>query len=64
MTTTERLWTIEDVSEFTRIPVGTLYYWRTKRKGPPGKRLGKYIRYKPTDVLEWWEGLSNDGGDG
>lgn len=53
MTTAERLWTIEDVAEYLGIPVNTLYYWRTKKKGPMAKRMGKYIRYRPEDVRAW-----------
>ena len=48
-----RLWTIEDVSTFLGIPVKTLYQWRTNKYGPSGKRVGRYVRYKPEDVLAW-----------
>jgi len=48
-----RLWTIDDVSEFLGIPVKTLYQWRTKQYGPKGKRVGRYVRYKPEDVMAW-----------
>lgn len=53
MTTTERLWTIEDVAEYLGISINTLYYWRTKGKGPTARRLGKYVRYRPEDVRSW-----------
>ncbi|GGO70959.1 helix-turn-helix transcriptional regulator [Nonomuraea cavernae] len=53
MTRDERLWTPEDVSEFLGIPIGTLYQWRTRRTGPPGRRVGKHLRYVPGDVLAW-----------
>lgn len=53
MTKDERLWTPEEVSEFLGIPVGTLYQWRTRRVGPPGRRVGKHLRYLPGDVLAW-----------
>lgn len=48
-----KLWSIEDVSDYLGIPKNTLYQWRTKGYGPAGKRMGKYIRYRPEDVETW-----------
>ena len=31
----ERLWTIQDVSAFLCVPVGTIYQWRVRGEGPP-----------------------------
>ncbi len=60
ITTAERLWTIEDVSAYLGIPVGTLYQWRTKGYGPAGRRMGKYVRYRPADVRAWVDSLSGE----
>lgn len=60
MTTHEPLWTINDVAQFLGgIPVKTLYDWRSKGYGPAGKRVGKYVRYKPDDVMAWFESLDS-----
>lgn len=59
MTTAERLWTVEDVADYLGVPVKTLYEWRTKSYGPHGKRVGKYVRYKPDDVIAWFECLGD-----
>ncbi|MFI6030455.1 helix-turn-helix transcriptional regulator [Amycolatopsis magusensis] len=48
-----KLWSIEDVSDYLGIPKNTLYQWRTKGYGPQGRRLGKYVRYRPEDVETW-----------
>lgn len=48
-----RLWTIQDVSEFLAVPVGTLYQWRHKGQGPPFLRLGKHLRADPEAVRAW-----------
>lgn len=48
-----KLMTIADVSEHLGIPVGTLYQWRVKGYGPKGRRMGKYVRYRPEDVDAW-----------
>jgi excisionase family DNA binding protein len=49
------IWTIEDVSAYLRIPVGTLYQWRHRRKGPKAAKVGRHLRYNPDDVREWFE---------
>ncbi|PUB23976.1 helix-turn-helix protein [Promicromonospora sp. AC04] len=50
---TDRLWTVQDVSAFLGVPVGTLYAWRSTGKGPDARRIGKYVRYRPDDVRAW-----------
>ena len=54
------LWTVQDVSDYLRVPVQTLYSWRAQRSGPPARRVGKYLRYRPADVERWLDSL--DGG--
>ncbi|HEX5403517.1 MAG TPA: helix-turn-helix domain-containing protein [Pseudonocardiaceae bacterium] len=58
--TFEPLWTVDDVSAFLGIPVHTLYQWRTNRKGPPARRVGKHLRYRPDDVRTWFDALDQD----
>jgi DNA-binding transcriptional MerR regulator len=50
----ESLWEIEDVSAYLRVPVQTLYQWRKRRYGPPAARVGRHLRYDPTDVRAWF----------
>jgi predicted DNA-binding transcriptional regulator AlpA len=47
------LWTIADVSKFLGVPIQTIYDWRTRGYGPPGIRIGRYIRFKESDVFAW-----------
>lgn len=54
-----RLWTVDDVANYLAVPVNTLYDWRTRGVGPACKRVGKYLRYKPEDVLAWFESLDS-----
>ena len=49
------LWGTKEVARYLKIPVQTLYQWRTKNYGPPGRRVGKHIRYEPEDVREWFK---------
>ena len=53
MTAPAELWSIEDVSEYLRIPVGTLYQWRYRRCGPRAFKVGRHLRYDPADVRAW-----------
>ena len=57
MTTTadEQFWTIEEVSAFLRVPIGTLYQWRSRRTGPKASKVGRSLRYDPADVRTWFK---------
>ena len=52
-----KLWSINDVAEFLGVPVKTIYQWRTKNYGPPGRRVGRYVRYREADVVAWFDQL-------
>ncbi|MEU5065529.1 helix-turn-helix domain-containing protein [Streptomyces virginiae] len=49
----DRYLTPDDIAELFDVPVETVYQWRKKRTGPPGFRVGKHLRYDPTDVGAW-----------
>lgn len=49
----DRLMTVEEVAEYLCIPVNTLYQWRHKGTGPTAFRVGRYLRYDPSDVRSW-----------
>ena len=53
------LWSVQDVSEFLQVPVQTLYSWRVQGDGPPARRVGKYLRYRPDDVIRWVDQLDS-----
>ncbi|MBX7269252.1 helix-turn-helix domain-containing protein [Micromonospora sp. Llam7] len=60
--TNEPLWTIEDVSAFLRIEVNTLYQWRSRRTGPRAFKVGRHLRYDPSDVRSWLTDQADDHG--
>ncbi|MFE7443985.1 helix-turn-helix domain-containing protein [Streptomyces chartreusis] len=46
--------TPEDLVVMFKLPsVETVYQWRRKRIGPPGFRVGRYIRFNPAAVKAW-----------
>lgn len=57
--TIEPLWGPEEVGAYLGVPVQTLYQWRRKRTGPPGRRVGRHIRYNPTAVRAWFADLDD-----
>jgi predicted DNA-binding transcriptional regulator AlpA len=50
----DELLLMPEVSKMTRVPIPTLQYWRsTKRGGPKSARLGGRVVYRRSDVEEW-----------
>lgn len=58
----EQLWSVQDVAEYLGVPVTTLYRWRSHRYGPSARRVGKHLRYRAADVIEWVERLPDHAG--
>lgn len=53
----DELLSTKDLSEWTKVPVATLYSWRRRGKGPAAIRVGKYLRYEAKAIVEWLESL-------
>lgn len=53
---TRKLWTIHDLAGHLCVPVQTIYQWRKKGYGPPGRKIGKHVRFRPEDVERWLDG--------
>lgn len=47
------LWTVQELGEYLRIPVATIYQWRVTGGGPPAVKLGKHLRFEPQVVRDW-----------
>jgi excisionase family DNA binding protein len=50
----EPLWTTQEVADFFRMPVQTIYRWNRDGK-IPYFHVGRYCRYRISDVLKWLE---------
>jgi predicted DNA-binding transcriptional regulator AlpA len=50
-----RLWGVKDVASFLGVPVMTIYHWRRNDYGPQGRRVGRYLRYRPEEVRAWFD---------
>lgn len=53
--TVEKLFTPDDLSVYLGIPTRTLGYMRIRGTGPPFARIGRHVRYRPSDVDAWLE---------
>jgi excisionase family DNA binding protein len=53
----DQLWGVGEVSDYLGVPITTLYRWRSHRYGPPARRVGKHLRYRAVDVVDWLERL-------
>lgn len=45
--------TVQDLSDYLQVPVKTVYVWNCEGGGPPRQRIGKYVRYRRSDVEAW-----------
>lgn len=45
--------TVPEVAAYYQVPEATLYAWRYKGLGPPAIRVGRFLRYRATDVEAW-----------
>lgn len=52
-TATTRLLTSTEVADALRVPVRTLDQWAYLRRGPAFIRVGRYRRYRLSDVETW-----------
>ena len=53
---TERLLTVREVAEMTRLPEATLRWFRHEgTKGPKSAKLGRRVVYRESDVIAWIE---------
>lgn len=50
-----RMWSRQEMAAFLGVPVQTTAIWRTRGQGPRASKVGKYLRYQPSDVMAWLE---------
>jgi len=48
--------TAEDVAHLTGLSLETLAQWRSQRRGMPYLKIGRAVRYDPSDVQSYLEG--------
>ena len=53
--------TRQEVADRLKVPAKTLAVWASAGKGPRFARIGKYARYRMSDVLAWEEAQVTGG---
>lgn len=48
-----RLMTVRQLSDYLRVPIGTIYRWSSEGSGPPSYKVGKHVRYSSFEVSQW-----------
>lgn len=51
----DHLLTPHEVSLFLRVPLRTIYRWRSRGNGPRGYRIGRHVRYRLDEIKRWLE---------
>ncbi len=51
----DKLLTVPEVAEMTRLPEATIRWFRHVGKGPRSAKLGRRVVYKESEVMEWIE---------
>lgn len=51
--TDDRWLSRQELADRFGLPVKTLAQWASKRTGPPYARMGRHVRYRLSDVIQW-----------
>ena len=54
--------TVQELAGHLKIPVATIYGWRSRGEGPPSLKIGRHVRFRIRDVQAWIESKGNDSG--
>lgn len=57
--TTDCLWSIDTLAAYLDVSKDTIYEWRKKGGGPPARKVGKVLRWKPSDVDAWLDSAAD-----
>jgi excisionase family DNA binding protein len=57
----ESLMRPDQLAEQLGIEVATIYRWRYRNFGPPAVKIGKYLRFRPSEVEAWLEQQQSQG---
>ncbi|MFE5837231.1 helix-turn-helix transcriptional regulator [Arthrobacter sp. NPDC056493] len=58
----ERHLTMQDLADRCGVSLATVRQWRVKGTGPRGMAIGKYVRFRLSDVLAWEESRADANG--
>lgn len=53
MTARQPMATPQEVADYLKVPLETVYAWRRRRTGPRASKVGVHLRYRWADVEAW-----------
>jgi|GraSoiStandDraft_42_1057292.scaffolds.fasta_scaffold2249246_1 predicted DNA-binding transcriptional regulator AlpA len=56
--------TPEDLADREGIPLQTVYTWNSRAAGPRFMKIGRHVRYRLADVIEWEDARLTGDPDG
>jgi len=56
----EKMLSVDELAELLGVPRCTVYRWSSDRTGPPAYRVGRFLRYRPTEVESWLNSRRHD----
>jgi excisionase family DNA binding protein len=55
LTKPEEILTTDEVAALLKVPLATLYQWMSRGESPPYYKIGRYARFKRSEVIAWSE---------
>lgn len=52
---TDPLLSAQEVADYLGVPLATLYSWRYVGRGPRAYRVGKFLKFRSSEVVRWLE---------
>jgi excisionase family DNA binding protein len=49
----EHLLSAKELADYLDVPLKTIYAWRYRGQGPRGFKVGRYVRFRLSDVQHW-----------
>ncbi|WP_421743026.1 helix-turn-helix transcriptional regulator [Cellulomonas sp.] len=59
-----RLWTPDELAEYLGVTLHCIYAWSSRGGGPRVLHVGGRLRYRPDDVDEWLDRVTDDHQEG
>lgn len=60
-TSIDRWMTRDEVADHLRVPVKTLAQWASQGRGPRYSKIGRFARYKLSDLVAWENAQATGG---
>lgn len=60
----QRLMTPEELAEYLGVTLHCVYAWSSRGGGPKVVRVGARLRYRPADVEQWLDRVTDSSAEG